>query len=41
LIEFRSWFQRMRDTLTIRVQTALLVAFVCTGAVALAATGAA
>jgi hypothetical protein len=41
LIEFRSWFQRMRDTLTIRVQTALLVAFVCTGAVALAAAGAA
>jgi diguanylate cyclase (GGDEF)-like protein len=41
LIEFRSWFQRMRDTLTIRVQTALLVAFVCTCAVAVAAAGAA
>lgn len=41
MIEFRSWLQRIRDTLTIRVQTALLVAFVCAGAVALAAAGAA
>ena len=41
MLKFRSWFLRMRDTLTIRVQTALLVALVCTSAVALAAAGAA
>lgn len=40
-MQVRWSFQQVRDTLTIRAQTALLVAAVCTAAVALAATGAA